>query len=73
MSSATITLSHISKPFNVGDVITGSSSGATATVVSYNHGATILSVDNISGIFDISNDSLTTESNGVMATITSIS
>ena len=58
--------------YKVGDIITGSSSGATATVASYNESTTTLSVNNVSGTFDVSNDTVT-EPGGAVATIKSIS
>jgi len=58
--------------FRVGDVITGSSSGATATITSYDESTTTLSVNNVSGTFDVSNDTVT-EPGGATATIASIS
>lgn len=71
----TIVLSEISNTysnvFRVGDIITGSSSGATATVTSYNESTTTLSVNNVSGTFDVSNDTVT-EPGGAVATIKSI-
>jgi hypothetical protein len=72
-SNATIVLSAISNGvFEVGDVITGSSSGATATVTAYNSGTTTLSVNYVDKAFDVSNDTLT-EPGGVSATISSAS
>jgi len=71
----TIVLSEISytypNMYRVGNIITGSSSGATATVVSYNESTTTLSVNNVSGTFDVSNDKVT-EPGGAVATIKSI-
>ena len=71
----TIVLSEISNiypnVYKVGDIITGSSSGATATVASYNESTTTLLVNNVSGTFDASNDTVT-EPGGAVATIKSI-
>ena len=71
----TIVLSEISNiypnVYRVGDIITGSLSGATATVASYNESTTTLSVNNVSGTFDVSNDRVT-EPGGAVATIKSI-
>lgn len=58
--------------YKVGDIITGSSSGATATVASYDESTTTLSVNNVSGTFDVSDDTVT-EPGGAIATIESIS
>ena len=73
MADATIILSETpnSNVVKIGGVITGSSSGATATVVSYNESTTTLSVNNVSGTFDVSNDTVT-EPGGAVATIKSI-
>jgi hypothetical protein len=72
-SSVTIVLSAISNGvFEVGDVITGSSSGATATVTSYDSGTTTVIANYVDKAFDVSNDTLT-EPGGVSATITSTS
>ena len=72
-SSATIVLSTISNGvFEVGDVITGSSSGATATVTAYNSGTSTITANYVSKAFDVGNDTLS-EPGGVSGTISSAS
>ena len=72
-SSATIVLSAISNGvFEVGDVITGSSSGATATVTAYNSGTSTITANYVSKAFDVGNDTLS-EPGGVSGTISSAS
>ena len=72
-SSATIVLSAISNGvFEVGDVITGSSSGATATVTAYDVGTSTITANYVSKAFDVGNDTLS-EPGGVSGTISSAS
>ena len=70
-STATIVLSAIfNGTFEVGDVVTGSTSGAVGTVTSYDAGTTTLILNFITKSFDTS-DTLN-EPGGTSATITSI-
>ena len=70
-STATIVLSAIfNGTFEVGDVVTGSTSGAVGTVTSYDTGTTTLILNFITKSFDTS-DTLN-EPGGTSATITSI-
>ena len=74
MSSATITIlwsCDSGRFIQGGETITGSLSGATATITSSNEDATILSVNNVSGTFVI--DDIVEPPGGMFATITSIS
>jgi len=74
MSSATITLKwgcDSGRYIQGGETITGSLSGATATIVSSNEDVTILSVNSVSGTFVI--DDIVEPPGGMSATIISIS
>ena len=74
MSSATITIKwgcDSGRFIQGGETITGSLSGATATIASSNEDVTILSLNNVSGTFVI--DDIVEPPGGMPATITSIS
>ena len=58
--------------FEPGDVITGSSSGATAVVTAYDSGTTTITANYVDSQFDTSNDTLS-EPGGVSGTISSAS
>ena len=78
MADATIILSETpnSNVVKIGGVITGSSSGVTATVESYNEDVKTLTVNyiNCNEIFDVSNDTLTASPDAaVISHISSIS
>ena len=70
-SSVTIVMSTVNNGnFEVGDVITGSSSGATAVVTEYNVGTTTITANYVDSQFDVSNDTLS-EPGGVSGTMSS--
>ena len=72
-SSVTIVMSTVNNgTFSAGDVITGSSSGATAVVTDYNAGTTTITANYVDSQFDVSNDTLS-EPGGVSGTMSSAS
>ncbi len=71
--TATIVMSTVNNGvFEVGDVITGSSSGATAVVTNYVSGTQTITANYVDSQFDVSNDTLS-EPGGVSGTLSSAS
>ena len=70
-STVTLVMSTVNNgTFEAGDVITGSSSGATGTITEYNAGTTTITANFVDKQFDVSNDTLS-EPGGVSGTISS--
>ena len=70
-SLVTIVMSTVNNGvFEAGDVITGSSSGATAVVTAYDSGTSTITASYVDSQFDVANDTLS-EPGGVSGTITS--
>ena len=70
-STVTIVCSTVNNGvFETGDIITGSSSGATAIVTNYDSPTQTITANYVDSQFDIANDTLT-EPGGVSATLTS--
>lgn len=71
-SIATIVMSTVNNGvFEAGDVITGSSSGATAIVTAYDSGTSTITANYVDSTFDAANDTLS-EPGGVSGTISSV-
>ena len=72
-STVTLVMSAVNNgSFEVGDVITGSSSGATATITAYDSATTTITANYVDKQFSVANDTLS-EPGGVSGTISSAS